>query len=179
MGNYHDQIGTDSRPDLSFYSIDALPVKCFDSKILFDPFKEQFNLPPAFVIVCDLLDLTVGDISKQDNILIVFGIDQMNTSQGFRVTMFGLRSSQPDDLVALQAGRTIDWSGGFSIKPQILFGSNDKTTSTAVQVIQALVIQIGTIHNVDAASHDWNHIQNVDIVGATIGNMDKCGYSPL
>jgi len=179
MGNYHDQIGTDSRPDLSFDSIDALPVKRFDSKILFDPFEEQFNLPPAFVIVCDLFSVAVGDIGKQDNILIVFGINQMNTSQGFRVTMLGLLAGQPDDLVALQAGRTINWGGGFPIEPQILFGSNDKPTSTAVQVIQALVIQIRTIHNVDAAGHDWDHIQDVDIVGSSVRYVNKRWYSPL
>jgi hypothetical protein len=40
MGNYHDQIGTDGCPDLSFDGIDALPIKRLDSQVLFDPFEE-------------------------------------------------------------------------------------------------------------------------------------------
>lgn len=177
MGNYHNQIGTDGRPDLGFDGIDTLPIKRLDSKILFDPFEKQFNLPPAFVIVCDLFGVAIGDIGKQDYILIVFGIDQVYTSQEFRVTMFGFLAGQPDDLVALQAGRTIDWSGGFSIEPQILFSSNDKEASSFVQMIQSLVIQIPAIHNVDAASHNRNHIQNIDIVCASVSYVNKRRYS--
>jgi len=177
MGNYHDQIGTDGCPDLGFNGIDALPIKFLDSKILLDPFEEQFDLPPAFVVVCDLLGITIKNIGKQDNILIVLMIDEMYTPQGLRVTMLGILVGQPDDLVALQAGRAIDWSGGFSIESQILFSPDDKQTSSLVQVIQAFVIQIPAIHNVDTACHDWNHIQDVDVVGPSVRYVNKCWYS--
>jgi hypothetical protein len=184
MGNYHDQIGADSRPDLSFDGIDALPIKRLDSSRihsgLFDPFEVQFpeeSGPPAFVIITDLFGIAVGDIGKKNNILIVFGINQTNTSQGFRVTMLGLLAGQPDDLVALQAGRGIDRRRGFSIEPQILFGSNDKEASSLMQVVQAFVIQIRTVHNVDAAGHDWNHIQDVDVVGPSVRYVNKRRYS--
>lgn len=79
-------------------------------------------------------------------------VDQMYAPQELRVTMLRLLAGQTDDLVALQAGRAIDWGGGLSIELQILFGTNDKQSSIVVQVIQALVIQIRTIHYIDAAT---------------------------
>jgi len=40
-------INRDSNPDLGFYRVLGCAVKGFDSKILFDPFEEEFDLPTA------------------------------------------------------------------------------------------------------------------------------------
>jgi len=176
MGNYNDQIGANSRPNLGLDGIDTLPVKRFNPKILFDPFEEQFDLPPAFVILADLFGVAISDIGKQNNILIIFRVDQPNPPQGFRITMFRFGTRQSNNLVALQAGRAIDRRGGFSVEPQILFGSNDEEASRVVQMIQTLVIQVPAVHNVDASGHNWDHIQDVHIVGLAIGDVNKGRY---
>jgi len=103
MGNYHDQVGTYGRPDLGFDGIDALPVKRLDAKILFDPFEEQFNLPMTFVVVCDLLGIAVGNIGKQDNVLIVFMVDQYHSQ-----IMINLPRS-----VCIGIGQSAEWHVGF------------------------------------------------------------------
>ncbi len=179
MDDYQDHISTNSRPDLGFDGIDALSVKRLDSQVLFDPFKKQFNLPAAFIILRDLLGITVHDVSQQDYVIMIFRINQPNTPQGMRVTLFGLGACQSDNLIALQSGRGINRCGGFSVKLQILLGSDHKSTTTGVQMIQALVIQVGTIHNIDAAGNDGNHIQDLHIVGPAVRNVNKCRYSPL
>jgi hypothetical protein len=75
MANYYDQICTDRSPDLCFDSIDALPIERFYSQVLFDPFKEQLDLPAAFVIVGNLAGITIWLCWSTNNILIVF-LDQ-------------------------------------------------------------------------------------------------------
>jgi len=179
MDDYQDHISTNSRPDLGFDGIDALSVKRLDSQVLFDPFYKQFNLPAAFIILGDLLGITVHNVGQQDYVIMIFRINQPNTPQGMRVTLFGLGACQSDKLVALQTGRGINRCGRFSVKLQILLGSDHKTTTIGVQMIQALVIQVGTIHNIDAAGNDGNHIQDLHIVGPAVRNVNKCRYSPL
>lgn len=175
MAYYHDQIGADGCPYLCFYGIDALPIERFDSQVLFDPFEEQLNLPAAFVIVGNLLGITFGDVGQQNDILIVFFVNQANTPQRFRITMLGLIACQPDDLVTLQPGRRVDRCGGFTIELQILSGSDNKATALAVQMIQPLEIQISSVHNVDTSCQNRDHVQDVYIMHFAIGNMDKCG----
>ncbi len=45
----HEDINTDGDPDLRLHRIGRCAVKRFDAKMLFDPFEEKFDLPPAFV----------------------------------------------------------------------------------------------------------------------------------
>ena len=179
MGYYHDQIGTDCCPDLCFYGIDALPIERFDSQVLFDPFKEQFDLPATLVIVGDLAGITMGYVGQQNNVLIILLVNQTHTSQRLRVMMLALIPCQADQLITLQATRGVDWCGGFSIEPEILPGSDDKATALPVQVIQPFEIQITSIHDVDTACQNRDHIQNLYIMGLAIGNMDKSGDRAL
>ena len=173
MGNYHDQIGADGRPDLGFDGIDASPIKCLDSKMLFDPFEEQFNLPPAFVIICDLFGVAVGNIGKKDNILIVFGIDKMDATKIVRIMIFGLVTGKPNNLIALQSCVSVDWSRGFPIKLQILFGPHDKSTANLMHLIQSLEVNVCTIHDINTTGVNRNQIQNVHIVSSTIGYVNE------
>ena len=173
MGNYHDQIGADGRPNLGFDGIDALPVKRLDSKMLFDPFEEQFNLPPTFVIVCNLFGVAVSDIGKKDNILIFFGIDKMDATKIVRIMLFGLVTGKPNHLITLQPCGSVDWGRGFSIKLQILFGSHDKSTTNLMHLIQSLEVYVRTIHDVNATGIDRNQIQDVHIMSSTIGYVNE------
>ena len=180
MENYHDQIGANGSPYLCFYSIDTLPIECFDSQVLFDPFEEQFDLPATLVIVGDLAGITMGYVGQQNNVLIILLVNQTHTSQRLRVIMLGLISScQADYLITLQAADGVDRCGGFSIEPQILFGSGDKAAALPVQVIQPFEIHVSPIHDVDTACQNRDHIQNVHIVGLAIENMDKSGVRAL
>lgn len=112
MGNYHDQIGANSRPNLGLDGIDTRPIKRFNPKILFDQFEEQFDLPPAFVILTDLFSFAITDIGKQNNILIIFRADQPNPPQGFRITIFRFLSRQSNDLAYC---RPVELSTGWRI----------------------------------------------------------------
>jgi hypothetical protein len=40
-----EHINRNSNPDLGLHCILGSPIKSFDSKILFDPFEEEFDLP--------------------------------------------------------------------------------------------------------------------------------------
>ena len=179
MGNYHDQIGADGRPNLCFDGINGLPIKRFDSQVLLNPFEEQLDLPAAFVVLADPGGTAIGDVGQKNNMLLAVGINQTYTSQSLRITILGLGAGQSDDLIALQAGVWIDRRGGFAIILQVLFGPDHKAAALAVQVVQTLKIQVPTIHNVDASGQDRDHVQDLHIVGLAVGNMDKSGDSAL
>jgi hypothetical protein len=48
LDDRYQHINRDSDPDLSFHGVLGSAVERFDSKILFDPFEEQLDLPSAF-----------------------------------------------------------------------------------------------------------------------------------
>ncbi len=45
----HQDINTDGNLDLGLDRVLGCTEKCLDSQVLFEPFKEQFDLPAAFV----------------------------------------------------------------------------------------------------------------------------------
>jgi hypothetical protein len=48
LDDRYQQIDRDGNPDLSFHGVLGSAVERLDSKILFDPFEEQLDLPPTF-----------------------------------------------------------------------------------------------------------------------------------
>ena len=51
--NGDKQINADCDPDLRLHCVHAGTVESLDAEVLFDPFKEQLNVPSAFINVCD------------------------------------------------------------------------------------------------------------------------------
>jgi hypothetical protein len=45
LDNGHQHVNGDCYPDLGLDCILGGSIKCFDSKMLFDPFEEEFDLP--------------------------------------------------------------------------------------------------------------------------------------
>ena len=47
--NGDEHVGGDSTPDLRLHGVLAVAQKAFDAQVLFNPFKEQLNLPAVLV----------------------------------------------------------------------------------------------------------------------------------
>jgi hypothetical protein len=58
-----------------------MAVEGFNSKMLFNPFHEKFNLPAIYVELANLLGTARSHIRQQGNMLIVFLINQTDTSK--------------------------------------------------------------------------------------------------
>ena len=48
LGDGHKYINRNGDPALSFHSVLGSAIKCLDSKMLFDPFEEEFDLSTVF-----------------------------------------------------------------------------------------------------------------------------------
>ena len=121
MDNYQDHIGTNGRPDLGLYGVDTVPIEGFNSKVLLDPFKEQFDLPALFVIRGNLFGSSRFYVGKYDDVLIIFFIDHVYPTQDLRLVCFGFGRYHTNGLVAFQTLLAIIWSLYAGIIPSIFF----------------------------------------------------------
>ena len=53
LENSNQDVDGDSDPYLCVHSVLGSSVECFDSKMLFDPFEEEFDLPTTLVELCN------------------------------------------------------------------------------------------------------------------------------
>ena len=49
LDNSYQNVNADGNPDLSLHRVFGGAKKCFDTKVLFDPFEKDFYPPAAFV----------------------------------------------------------------------------------------------------------------------------------
>ena len=53
LDNRYQNVNADGCPDLSFHCVGAGAEKCFDTKVLLDPFEKDFYPPTALVELSD------------------------------------------------------------------------------------------------------------------------------
>jgi hypothetical protein len=53
LDNGDQNVNADGNPDLSLYCVLGRTEKCFDTKVLFDPFEKDFYPPAALVKLCN------------------------------------------------------------------------------------------------------------------------------
>jgi len=62
-----------------------------------------------------------------------------------------------------------------AFKLKIAFGPGEKECSLSMQAVEALEIQIGTVHNVKGTRLGDKQVQDIDIMEPPIRNMNKFG----
>ena len=66
FGDRHQKVGAYCRPHLAVNRITRPTKKVADTQVLFDPFEEQFNLPPVFVEIADEFRLYLEIIGQEN-----------------------------------------------------------------------------------------------------------------
>ncbi len=100
---FHDgdqDVHRDGDPDLRLDGILAGAVEPLDPKMLVDPLEEQFDLPAATIQLRDGQRRQVEVVGEKAQMPVVFGIVEFDASQVLRIILAGLRSSQPNGLIA-------------------------------------------------------------------------------
>ena len=83
----HEHVDGHGDPDLGLHCVLALPVECLDPQMLFDPFEEEFHLPPRLV---DPGDGKCGQdevVGKECESLVRFQINLADATQRIRIDL--------------------------------------------------------------------------------------------
>jgi hypothetical protein len=76
-------------------------------------------------------------------------------------------------VIAAKTGIGVDRLGNIAYEAQIFAGTDYKIGGSLMECVKARKVQIATIHDVKGSRLDYQHIQDVDVVAAPIGDCNK------
>lgn len=167
------QVNADRDPELRSHSVLAGAKECFDAQVLLDPFKEEFDLPSAFVDGSDAQRGQIKVIGQEYETLSGVSVDIADTSKSLGVVAFAFVSTHPNALVAAQPSRFIDWARLHDIEPSITLCSDNKIRLRRLNPEQSSEVEISTAEDIDASRFEADLIHEVDIMHRTVCNPHK------
>src|SRR5436305_7187337 len=143
--------------------------------MLFDPSKEKFDLPSGLVQVADgecRQGCIVGEEQQSPQ---APWISVANAAQGFRIGLRGIETLKHEHLIENESGGSVDRMRVAALRIRILFGSRDKEGARLMQTVEAAIIKVASIHDVEGARFGNYLVENVDVVDLAIGHMNEAG----
>jgi len=169
----HEHIDGYGDPYLGFHSILTGTEEGLDTQMLFDPFKEELDLPSAFVQLCNSKSRQNEVVGKEYKSFACFGVVEFDSPNFIWVILSGIEACEDTRLIAYQAGSAIDGMGIQSPELGIALGPDDKEGLREVDLIESDVIEIATIHDVERACFREQVIEDVDVVNLSVGDEGK------
>src|ERR1700693_6252132 len=124
-------------PDLRLHRVVRGAVELFDSKMLLDPFEEQFDLPAALVEGADRRGRQGELVGEKHQRLSCFGVLEADAAQMNRIVLAGGLAIQRDGLVCNDAGRAIGWRRVDAVGIQVRLGAGDEEGASLIQDVKA------------------------------------------
>ena len=100
LDDRNQHIDGDSNPDLSFHGVLGSAVERLDSKILFDPFEEQLDLPATFEEQSNRQGLQDKVVCQKDKAAMFFDIEETDSPKGVGIELRGFGTSEQNRLIA-------------------------------------------------------------------------------
>jgi len=172
-GNF--EVNADGDPNLGLHGILAGAEKRFDTKVLLDPFEEQFDLPAALVKVRDAQGRKFEMVGQEDQILPGFGVEEVDAPQLGGVAKFAFGTFEADALVATKPRFFVHRTGLADVVGQVAFGTRYEECPGLTNEIESAEIDVSTIHDVDALWLESELVEHVHIVDASVCNADEYG----
>ena len=171
--NGYEHVNRDCDPDLRFDGIFGGAVERFDSKMLLDPFEEQFDLPAGLVQPRDGQSRFAEVVCQKHEFLARRRIGVSDATQGVGVAVMRVKAFQNNRLIETDAHALLDRMGITALEPEVVFGPGDKEGSVAMDTVQSREVQITAVHDVERAGFDGQVVEDVDVVNLAGGNNDK------
>ena len=138
----HQEIGADRRPDLDAHGVVGGADERANAQVLFDPTKEQLDLPARPV---DLGDLERGQremVGQEDERVFATRIDVSNPAQQVGIALARIEAAQPDRLIAAKSRRSVHGTTGAHIGMQVRLCSNHEECAGLREASQPREVQI-------------------------------------
>ena len=86
-----------------------------------------------------------------------------------------VKGGQDHGLIALEAGRFVDWTGMEAAKIEAFARTDDEEGRALVEHMKARKIEIAPVHDVDGARFGDEMVEYVDVVKLALGDLDESG----
>jgi len=169
----HQHVNGNSDPDLRFDRVLGSAIEGFDSKMLFDPFEEQLDLPPGLVQQGDGQSRHAEVVRQEHEFLARRRIGVPDAAQSVGITATRVKTFQSNRLIEMQAQALLDRMGIASTELRIGFGSGDEESTVAMNTMKPGKIQIAPVHDVEGSRFEGQIVEDVDVVNLAGGNNDK------
>jgi len=98
LDNGYKHINGNGNPDLGLHRILRGPIKCFDPKVLLDPFEKQFNLPTAAIELGNGQSRKSKVFGYKHQPFVVLGVEVTNPSQLFGIIFLRVETLKRNNL---------------------------------------------------------------------------------
>ena len=169
------QVGAHRYPDLGFHRIGTRAVVMFDSQVALDPAEEQFDSPAQLVEHRHSERGNFEVIGQKHEGLAGFQIDEFDAPQKHRIVASGFLDRGLADMIAPQAGETIDRLRVMPREAQVALGACNEEGTCFCDQRQASEVHVATVHQVEGTRLEEQFVEPVHIVLARPCNADAGG----
>ena len=100
LDDRYQHIHGDGNPDLSFHGVLGSAAERLDSKILFDPFEEQLDLPATFEKQSNRQGWQDKVVRQKDKATMVFDIEETDSPKWIGIELRGFGTPEQNGLIA-------------------------------------------------------------------------------
>ncbi len=141
--------------------------------MLFDPFEEQFDLPPAAVKLRDGQRGFLHVVGQEDQPFACVGIAISNPAQGVGIVLSRIKAGQNNRLIEAEPRGFVHRRGIASLELEVGLGAGNKKCRRSVNAMQATEVDIAAIHDVKSSGIESHVVEDVDVVNLAGSNNDK------
>ena len=171
LNDGNEAVGNDCNMYLNTYCIFGFTPKSFDLKMLFNPFKEQLDLPPIFIEESNVFRFEIKVIRVIDKTSMQFWNIIDNSSNNSWVFFFVLLLRKADTLVfehvisSLKNAFTIDnFISGFT------FFSNNEECSGLVNSVESRKVKVSSVKYIACQRLIRKPVHGVNVMNFGIGD---------
>ena len=177
LHNCNRDVGRNRDPYLRLHGIFRVAIKGFDSKVLFDPFEEQFDLPALFVKCANSVGWQGEIVCQKLEGIACFAVEERYKSKGLWIPRSGQHPSQSNMMIADQTSICCDGKRLHHRDLHVCLGTSDEERFGHVQCVKSREVDIRFVHHVKRASLDIallaEDIEYFHIVHFSIADVNK------
>jgi hypothetical protein len=118
-----EQVNARGNPDLGSHVMGRGAVAALDAQMLFEPAKEQFDVPAQAVEAGHEPDGYLQVVGQKNKITSVFPVEETDPAKGRGNPGTGLGQGRPADLVTATIAAGLHRTGGVASESQVVLGS--------------------------------------------------------
>lgn len=173
LNNSDEHVGRHGAPDLRLDCVLAVAQKLLDTKVLFDPFEEQFHLPAAFAQSGNGQGWQGGVVGQEDQSLLGCWVLEPDMAQVFGVVLRNVVTVQCDGLIADKTAAPVHLGRVNAPGVHVAFDAVYKEGAGLMHLEQACNVYVASVHDVERVWLQDKDVQHIDLVHLAVADVDE------
>ena len=114
-----------------------------------------------------------GVVGQKDQRLACGGVVESDASHVFGIILDGVEALEHHALIGNHPSASIRWRRVNASGPQVVLGASDIEGSCLMKAIKPLEIHVTSVHHVEGAGLEDQHIEHLGVVGLAVGEVDS------